>query len=270
MRKILVSGFVSICLVLALPALAQTTNTSTDLTKPTISGVTVGSITKTSALITWTTNEASTSYVDYGITDVYTSLAGNGSYALSHSVTASDLIAGTLYHFRVRSKDAAGNEAVSTDTTFTSTGTAVNTNTAVTNTNTTVVVNGNTNTNKNSNTNATVVVNTNTTKNTNKNSNKNTNLNTNSSANKNQNTNSAPDENTNSLFNQNTNETVLNANTEDLNANLTENANVIATDSTSSNDGRAGVALIIGGVVILLAVVIIVWIKVRRSKPIQP
>lgn len=266
MRKVIISGFMSVCLMFALPVFAQT-NTSTDLTKPTISGVTVSSITKTSALITWTTNEASTSYVDYGITDVYTSLAGNGSYILSHSVTASDLTAGTLYHFRVRSKDEAGNEAVSTDTTFTSTGTTVNTNTPATNTNTTVVVNGNTNTAKNLNTNL-VVVNTNTTKNTNKN----TNLNKNTNANKNQNTNSVTNENTNvtSILNQNTNEAILNTNTEDLNVNEFDNTNAIASTSATSNDGRTGVALIIGGVIILLAVVIIVWIKVRRSKPIQP
>jgi hypothetical protein len=91
-----------------------------DATPPAISSVSASGITQTAATITWTTNEAATSQVDYGTTTSYgQSSALDASLVTNHSVTVSGLSAGTLYHVRVRSKDAAGNEALSADATFT-------------------------------------------------------------------------------------------------------------------------------------------------------
>lgn len=93
-----------------------------DTIAPTISAVSAGGLTSTAATITWTTNEWATSQVEYGATGSYgqtTSL--NTILATNHSVALSGLSAGTLYHYRVRSKDAVGNERLSPDATFTTT-----------------------------------------------------------------------------------------------------------------------------------------------------
>jgi len=93
-----------------------------DTTPPTITNV-ASSPGDTTCNITWTTNEASTSQVDYGLTTSYGSTTTlDSSLVTSHSTALSGLTAGTLYHYRVRSKDAANNEAVSGDYTFTTTG----------------------------------------------------------------------------------------------------------------------------------------------------
>jgi|GEM_PF-980498 len=91
-----------------------------DSTPPTISDVTTSGVTAGNATITWTTNKASTSQVDHGTTAAYGSSTSPGSSLVtSHAVTLSELTAGKVYHFQVRSKDAAGNVALSTDSTFT-------------------------------------------------------------------------------------------------------------------------------------------------------
>ncbi|PWB38744.1 MAG: hypothetical protein C3F02_02440 [Parcubacteria group bacterium] len=91
-----------------------------DIIPPQISGVSAGSISQQSAVISWTTNEPATSIIEYGLTASYgfsTTLDTN--FVLNHSQTLSALQANTTYHYRVRSKDASNNEAVSGDYTFT-------------------------------------------------------------------------------------------------------------------------------------------------------
>lgn len=75
--------------------------------------------------VTWTTNERAKSWVDWGLTTSYelgneTSGApfGNDNLVTSHSVQMSGLQAGVLYHYRVRTADALGNVAYSTDRTY--------------------------------------------------------------------------------------------------------------------------------------------------------
>jgi fibronectin type 3 domain-containing protein len=97
-----------------------TTQAPTDVTPPTISSVTISGVTASGATITWTTNESANTQVDYGLTASYgNSTALNSSLVTSHSATLSGLSAGTSYHYRVKSADAAGNLAVSADNTFT-------------------------------------------------------------------------------------------------------------------------------------------------------
>jgi hypothetical protein len=92
----------------------------TDTSAPVISSVTSSGITTSGATITWTTNEPADSLVRYGTTTSYGSQSAQGTASItSHSVTLSGLLAGTLYHYRVESKDAAGNLASSGDLTFT-------------------------------------------------------------------------------------------------------------------------------------------------------
>ncbi|MEM3738881.1 MAG: fibronectin type III domain-containing protein [Thermoplasmata archaeon] len=90
-----------------------------DTTPPTISNVQVKNITQDSATITWTTDEPSTSVVEYGTTTAYGQTAIGANGVTAHSVTLLGLSASTTYHFRVKSADAAGNTAVSSDHTFT-------------------------------------------------------------------------------------------------------------------------------------------------------
>jgi hypothetical protein len=91
-----------------------------DTTPPTISAVSASSITQSSATIKWTTNESSDSQVEYGLTTSYgNSTTLNTSMVTSHSQALSGLSASKLYHYRVKSKDAAGNLAISGDYAFT-------------------------------------------------------------------------------------------------------------------------------------------------------
>ncbi len=91
-----------------------------DNTAPVISALTSSNVTATTATITWTTNEAATSQVDYGTTTSYgQSTPLNATLVTPHSVALSGLSASTLYHYRARSKDAVGTERVSADATLT-------------------------------------------------------------------------------------------------------------------------------------------------------
>jgi Bacterial Ig domain len=91
-----------------------------DTTAPTNSGVTSSNVTGNAATITWTTSEPATSQVEYGITTSYGSLTAiDGNLVTSHSVTVGNLSPQTLYDYRVRSRDAAGNEGLSGNRTLT-------------------------------------------------------------------------------------------------------------------------------------------------------
>jgi glucose/arabinose dehydrogenase/chitodextrinase len=90
-----------------------------DTTAPTISGRTATSITGSSAQITWSTNEPATSRVEYGLTNSYGSLTPlDATLVTAHSVALVGLAPNTTYNYRVISTDAAGNQAVSANTTF--------------------------------------------------------------------------------------------------------------------------------------------------------
>jgi hypothetical protein len=91
-----------------------------DTTPPVVSSVSTGSITTSSVNITWTTNESADSQVEYGTTSFYGSSSSLvGTPLTSHSVTLNGLSPATLYHFRIKSSDAAGNLGLSGDNTFT-------------------------------------------------------------------------------------------------------------------------------------------------------
>jgi len=97
-----------------------TTNTSKiiDNTPPALSSISSGTPSTTSATITWTTNEAANSTVQYGLTTSYGSTSTSLSYTTSHSRPLSSLSSGTTYHYRVISYDHAGNQNTSSDKTF--------------------------------------------------------------------------------------------------------------------------------------------------------
>ena len=91
-----------------------------DVTAPIIVGVQAISITTTSFVASWITNEASDSLVNYGTTGSYgSSTTLNKTLQTTHLELVSGLSAATLYHYRVRSIDSSGNEVIGSDQTVT-------------------------------------------------------------------------------------------------------------------------------------------------------
>src|SRR5207249_7157472 len=67
-----------------------------------------------------TTGSAADSQVEYGVTTAYGKVTVlTSGLVTSHSIGLSGLSASTVYHYRVKSRDAAGNPATSADVTFT-------------------------------------------------------------------------------------------------------------------------------------------------------
>src|SRR6185503_12112722 len=90
-----------------------------DTTPPAISAVMASGVTSGMATITWTTGEPSDSQVEYGQTAAYGSSTALGAPpVVAHTILLSGLGPATTYHFRVKSRDAAGNLATSGDFTF--------------------------------------------------------------------------------------------------------------------------------------------------------
>jgi hypothetical protein len=90
-----------------------------DVTPPQLSQPAPSAISSSSATLTWTTDEASTSQIQYGATTAYgTTSPLDATRKTAHSVTVAGLSPNTLYHMRARSRDAAGNLGVSVDVTL--------------------------------------------------------------------------------------------------------------------------------------------------------
>ena len=92
------------------PAAASSpaTYTTDDTVPPVVSAIAVAP-TGTTATVTWTTDEAATSRVDYGTSaTALTSTASATGLSTTHSVGLSGLASGTTYYYRVTSADAAG------------------------------------------------------------------------------------------------------------------------------------------------------------------
>jgi hypothetical protein len=91
-----------------------------DTTPPAISAVAAGNLTTSGATIGWATDEAATSQVEYGPTTAYGAATTlDAALVTAHSQALIGLAASTTYHYRVISKDAAGNQSVSGDNAFT-------------------------------------------------------------------------------------------------------------------------------------------------------
>ena len=83
-------------------------------------------VTDTTAVITWDTDEASDSLVGYGLTRNYGDFNDKSDlFVTNHKVTLENLELGKAYHYRVRARDAEGNETSSEDFTFTVAGAAI-------------------------------------------------------------------------------------------------------------------------------------------------
>ena len=99
---------------------AFTTLAAPDTAPPVLSNIRVSGITDRLAVVSWDTDEPADSAVDFGITTSYGTTTEDGKYVILHEITITGLKASTIYHFRVKSRDATGNgPSVSADFNFT-------------------------------------------------------------------------------------------------------------------------------------------------------
>lgn len=89
---------------------------------PVITDVAVGSLSENIAVISWVTNETADSLIDYATGPIgvgtYTYQASDSAMVLDHSIQLTALLPNVTYHFRVRSRDFALNEGVSSEYQF--------------------------------------------------------------------------------------------------------------------------------------------------------
>ncbi|MFQ5598858.1 MAG: fibronectin type III domain-containing protein, partial [Nitrospiria bacterium] len=91
-----------------------------DTSPPVISGIGHGTPTETGATVSWTTDEASDTQVEYGTTTAYGSITTlDAAMVTNHGQSLTGLSSGTTYHYRVLSRDVSGNLGISADNTFT-------------------------------------------------------------------------------------------------------------------------------------------------------
>ncbi len=84
-------------------------------TPPKITGISITQPTPTSTLVTWDTDIAASSEVNYGLNKDYGIARDAFPDKTKHSITISDLEPSMLYHLRIGSADAAGNQALTGD-----------------------------------------------------------------------------------------------------------------------------------------------------------
>jgi hypothetical protein len=99
-------------------ALTNSLSLFVDATPPALSAITANPGVST-AVVTWASDEPATSQVEYGPTTGYGQLTYlDTALVASHSFTLNSLQPQSTYHFRVHSRDRAGNETVSGDNSF--------------------------------------------------------------------------------------------------------------------------------------------------------
>ncbi len=95
-----------------------------DTTPPLVFNVVVGTPATTTVALTWVTDEAGSSFVEYStnasaITQGTAGAQGIDNSVTSHAVTISGLTVGTTYSYRVKTRDSSGNAGTGSIGTFT-------------------------------------------------------------------------------------------------------------------------------------------------------
>jgi hypothetical protein len=94
--------------------------TANDALPPLVSGLAAVEVTPYGARVSWGTDEPATTELEYGESVSYGHFSVlDLAASTSHEVLLRGLDPARSYHFRARSRDAAGNEAISTDAAFT-------------------------------------------------------------------------------------------------------------------------------------------------------
>jgi hypothetical protein len=98
--------------------------TTSDSVIPSFSSIS-SSVSNTGSTITWTTSEASSSRLEFGLTMSYGTLSdeeNTDTRVTSHSLDLSNLYSCATFHYRTRSTDDSSNEALGDDSTLTTSG----------------------------------------------------------------------------------------------------------------------------------------------------
>ncbi|MBU0730157.1 MAG: FG-GAP repeat protein [Proteobacteria bacterium] len=98
-----------------------------------ISNISVINSTDSAATITWDTDLAADSVVEYGLTPAYGQQVSDPAFVTNHSIVINGLVPGTTYHYRVLSTAGDARTESSADDTFTTNDYPVISNIAVTN-----------------------------------------------------------------------------------------------------------------------------------------
>lgn len=104
---------------LSLPSNSTNGSNSTSTPAPIISGLSVGSITNSTAIISWSTDIAANRTLYYGIDDSLASVARSSALATSHQFTLTGLQQNTTYHYLAYSCASYGNCSSSVMNNFT-------------------------------------------------------------------------------------------------------------------------------------------------------
>src|SRR5215468_5651266 len=106
------------CIIIISPACATSSrNSGSPLLI--ITSISSSNILDMGATITWNTNRPADSQVEYGVNNGYGNVVSLKTTDTSHRMNLFGLTPNTLYHYRVKSKDDAGNVSTSGDLTFT-------------------------------------------------------------------------------------------------------------------------------------------------------
>ncbi|OGM12200.1 hypothetical protein A2Z22_05225 [Candidatus Woesebacteria bacterium RBG_16_34_12] len=102
-------------------SLSLTVTGGTDQTPPIISDLAVSGIGSSQATVSWNTDEASNSRVEYGLeSEIYSLNKTDSLYTVNHSLTlTSGVASATTYYYRACSADETGNESCSSESSFT-------------------------------------------------------------------------------------------------------------------------------------------------------
>jgi uncharacterized protein DUF1800/purple acid phosphatase-like protein len=84
-----------------------------------VSSIASSNISSVGATITWRTNRPADSQVQYGVTTSYGNTVSLKTMEMNHQMTMIGLTPDTVYHYKITSKDEAGNLSTSGDLTFT-------------------------------------------------------------------------------------------------------------------------------------------------------
>jgi uncharacterized lipoprotein YddW (UPF0748 family) len=100
-------------------AMANVVLSTDDRVAPVITNVAVETVTDSSAVITWETDELSDSRIEYGAASAKEYSAFKFGSVLKHSIRLNGLLPATQHHFRPKSRDAAQNEIIGPELKFT-------------------------------------------------------------------------------------------------------------------------------------------------------
>ena len=90
-----------------------------DATPPQVSQVAAGAVSGNRIRITWTSNEFTTSLVEYGTqSGVYAGSISDNQYRVQHEITISGISSGVTYYYRITNTDRSGNSTQSAEHSF--------------------------------------------------------------------------------------------------------------------------------------------------------